>query len=305
MSKYLSYDIHGLVKVRTNINCLPNYFLVPNSHLGRPDIEFYLCNSKIDTSQLTPLGARFFYNRDTFVYKLLFFLNMQLVVKETDEKKVIEFNRLYGLYRKPVRQFFAFLQMKLLDKGFSFIHSACIAKNGKGILFPAHSDTGKTTTTLHFIKSGYHTLGDDIVITDGEKILSYPSTIMKIWMPFKKIPILRRLEKKETVIGPLEKEVIPEKMFFLLNGEKDELRKANKKELCRKISLIMEQVAPLLPFPSDVMLGYYFVRNIRMEEYFKKREEILSKLVNKCETWLVLTKKSTMFYDLVKEIILN
>jgi len=305
MGQYFDYNIHDLIKVRTDFlvdSFLPSAFLVTS--LSKPDIELYLENSKVDTSGLIPLGIRLFYDESNFVHKCRFFLDTHLKIEDVGERTVIKFNRLYKLFRKPLYYFMAFLQMKLLDKGFSLIHSACVAKNGKGLMFSASSDTGKTTTALHFvIDSGYNLLGDDMVITDGKKILSFPLPVRKTTSkPFETIPLLRRLKKEKIINVPLEKEVTPEKIFFLVNGKKNEVNKVNKKDILRKMNLMTESACPLFPFPMGVMLGYYFVRNIDLRKYLEKKETIMSRLINGCETWMVVSRGSSMFYKLIKEV---
>lgn len=305
MAKYFDYNIHDLIRVRTNFlvdDILPSTFLVTG--VSKPDIELYLENSKVDTSGLIPLGIRLFYDESTFVHKCRFFLDTHLTIEDVGERTVIKSNRLYKLFRKPLYYFMAFLQMKLLDKGFSLIHSACVAKNGKGLMFSASSDTGKTTTALHFVTdSGYNLLGDDIVITDGKNILSFPLPVRKTTSkPFETIPLLRRLKKEEIINLPLEEEVTREKIFFLVNGKKNEVNKVNKRDIFRKMNLMTESACPLFPSPMGVMLGFYFVRNIDLKKYLEKREEIMSRLINGCETWMAVARESSMFYKLIKEV---
>lgn len=305
MAKYFDYNIHDLIRVRTNFlvdNFLPSTFLVTGA--SKPDIELYLENSKVDTSGLIPLGIRLFYDESTFVHKCRFFLDTHLKIEDGDETTVIKFNRLYKLFRKPLYYFMAFLQMKLLDKGFSLIHSACVAKNGKGLMFSASSDTGKTTTALHFvIDSGYNLLGDDMVITNGKNIFSFPLPLRKTTLkPFETIPLLRRLKREKIINVAWEEEATPEKIFFLVSGRKNELAKVNKNDILRKINIMTESACPLFPFPTGVMLGYYFVRNTDLKKYLETREKIVSRLVNGCETWIAVAKESQMFYKLIKEV---
>ena len=123
-------------------------------------------------------------------------------IKNIGKTTVIRFNRFYKWFRKPLEYFFAFLQMKLLDNGFSLIHAGCVSKNNEGLLFPAFSDTGKTTTTLRFVESGYRLLGDDMVITDGDRIFSFPTSIKKISRrPFETLPLLRKIKFGKQILG--------------------------------------------------------------------------------------------------------
>jgi len=303
--KIFHYNIHDLVKIRTNLskgNRLPSVFLVNN--VDSADIELYIDNSKVNTSGLIPIGLRIFYDKNIFIHKCKFFLDAHLEVREETGRMVIRFNPLYKIFRKPIDYFLAFLQMKLLDKGFSFIHAACVAKDGICFLFPAFSDTGKTTTALQFLGSGYNLLGDDMVITDGRNVLSYPfSVAQKVIKPFETVPLLRKLKWFKTINPPIEEKATPQKIFLLKKGKKDEIEEATKEDLVKKLNIIMESSCPLFPFPRGVMLSYYFVKNIDIGTYIEKREKIISRLVNNCETWIVVAKESSNFYKLIKEII--
>lgn len=192
--------------------------------------------------------------------------------------------------------------MKLLNKGFSFIHSASVAKDGDCLLLPAFGDTGKTTTTLRFLEQGYNLLGDDKVITDGRKILSYPFPVAQtVIRPFETVPLLRKLKWFKTINPPLQAKATPKKIFFLLRGKKDEVKEVDKEEAAKKISTVTESSCPLFPFPVGVMLSYYFVKNIDTKTYIEKRERIISQLVSDCETWIVVAKESSKFYKLIRE----
>jgi len=69
------------------------------------------------------------------------------------------------------------------------------------------------------------------------------------------------------------------------------------------MNTMIECECPLFPFPSGVMLGYYFIRNIGLKNYIDKREKIISQLVDNCETSIVVAKKSSMFYTLIKHFV--
>jgi len=309
MKAYLSYNIHDLIKVKSNVSIppsfVPSFFL--KKHLQSVDIEVRR-DSKLEVpiSSLTPLGLRLFYNNDVFVHKCHFFLDTHLEIKETKNKTVIKFNRMYELVRNPLDYFFAFLQMKLLDKNFAFMHAACVTKNGESLLFPAFSDTGKTTTALLFLRDGYKLLGDDKIITDGQKVFSYPAPIRKIlWRPFETIPFLRRFAMKKMINPPITLEAIPKRLFFLIIGKKNEVEEVDREDISEKVSIMTEATCPLFPHPMGVMLGYYFIRDIRFKTHIEKRKTIISQLVNNCKTFTVTANRSSKFYELIKQVVSN
>jgi hypothetical protein len=68
------------------------------------------------------------------------------------------------------------VQLLLLQRGRSFIHSAGVSINGKGCIFPAFGGTGKTLIISHLLKQdGVKLLGDDLVaVTETGEAAAYP-----------------------------------------------------------------------------------------------------------------------------------
>lgn len=297
---YLNYNIHDILQIRSNIPVAPPCFIQEASECV--DIEVYR-DGKLESplSRLTPLGLRLFYDEDTLIHKCRFFLDAHLQIKDPQNKIILKFNRMYSLVRNPKAYFLAFLQMKLLDKDFTFIHAAGVVKNGESLLFPAFSDTGKTTTTLLFLKDGYNVLGDDKIITNGQTIFSYPQRIgKKTFRPFDTIPFLKKVKFRKFINPPIVLKASPNKLFFLTIGNKNEVKEVDKEDITEKVSTMTEATCPLFPYPMGVMLGYYFIRNIPLNTYVEKRKRIMFQLLNKCETFMVTAKKSSEFYSLIK-----
>jgi hypothetical protein len=61
----------------------------------------------------------------------------------------------------------------LLLKGYSLVHAAGVTKDGRAYVFPARGSAGKTTLALNLVYKGYGYLGDDYVILNKDKALSY------------------------------------------------------------------------------------------------------------------------------------
>jgi len=60
------------------------------------------------------------------------------------------------------------LQIALLREGFSFVHGACIERDGKAVLIASRGGVGKTAITEYFVRRlGWKLLGDDLAIIDG------------------------------------------------------------------------------------------------------------------------------------------
>ncbi|HRV93745.1 MAG TPA: glycosyltransferase [Anaerolineae bacterium] len=73
------------------------------------------------------------------------------------------------------------LRWHFVRRGYALMHGACLDFNGKAVFVTAKTDTGKTTTILHTIRSNAketHFLSDDMTIfsQDG-RVLSYPKPL--------------------------------------------------------------------------------------------------------------------------------
>lgn len=66
------------------------------------------------------------------------------------------------------------VELVLLGKGYSFIHSAAVRYGGKNYLFPAFGGVGKTTLASAVLDNGGKLFGDDMVIVGEREILSFP-----------------------------------------------------------------------------------------------------------------------------------
>ncbi|MFC1952570.1 hypothetical protein ACFLWR_00365 [Chloroflexota bacterium] len=65
------------------------------------------------------------------------------------------------------------IRFVLNSKGYTAVHAAAVSKDGHGLLFPAQSGVGKTTTAAYFTQAGYDFLGDDFVIIGNGRVLSF------------------------------------------------------------------------------------------------------------------------------------
>ena len=66
------------------------------------------------------------------------------------------------------------VELILLNRDYSLIHSAAVQYNGKNYLFPAFGGIGKTTTVAAIVYSGGKLFGDDMNIVNETEILSCP-----------------------------------------------------------------------------------------------------------------------------------
>jgi len=68
------------------------------------------------------------------------------------------------------------LTVKLLEKGFTPIHSAAFSLGTNGFLVCGPPDIGKSLTVVLALKHGYKFLSEDITVTDGRRVFTNPYT---------------------------------------------------------------------------------------------------------------------------------
>lgn len=67
--------------------------------------------------------------------------------------------------RDPLFYLITFSLVILLRyRGWFALHTAALARDGRGLLLVAQSDSGKSTTTLNLVRHGWHYLSDDTVL---------------------------------------------------------------------------------------------------------------------------------------------
>ena len=66
------------------------------------------------------------------------------------------------------------IEVALLRKGYTFLHSAGVRWRGRNLLFPAHGGTGKTALVTGLMKKGAKLFGDDLIIIGNGRVLGYP-----------------------------------------------------------------------------------------------------------------------------------
>lgn len=67
--------------------------------------------------------------------------------------------------RDPLFYLITFSLVILLRyRGWFALHTAALARHGRGLLLVAQSDSGKSTVTLHLVRQGWHYLSDDTVL---------------------------------------------------------------------------------------------------------------------------------------------
>jgi hypothetical protein len=79
----------------------------------------------------------------------------------------------FGRMVIPGETIYNIIRFKLGIKGYPLIHGSAVGKGGVAYLFSARGGTGKTITTLNFVKRGFDFYSDDSVILGNHEIFGF------------------------------------------------------------------------------------------------------------------------------------
>ncbi|MBL8181223.1 MAG: hypothetical protein JNL64_06380 [Blastocatellia bacterium] len=137
-------------------------------------------------------------------------------------------------------------------EGFVFLHCGVVEWNGKSILFPGDSFTGKTTIVAEFVKRGAVYYSDEYAIVDREGLVH----------PFARpLSIRHRTDLSirfdtpaETLGSTVGAEPIPIDFIFLLNYRKNAHFRPRSLSLGEGVMQLMPQAIPLRVNPKFTLL---------------------------------------------------
>jgi len=317
------YDIHGIIKVASDIDLVSPYFEV--EHLKEP----FDLSIKVRSFNLTPnqqaLGCGIQGEEDTNTitrYYSLLGIKWIMQLRDLDGKTQLLANYTQVQFPKLKAHFMnlisSLLRIKLLEKGYAFLHSACIALENNVILLPGFHEAGKTKTVLSLIREGASYLSDELTIINSNIAYCYPEEIMltpgnirnleKVSFRDLATVYLRPLLIKvplvpSSILGTLPRRRIDEVikdveindkskiriMCFLEKG-KNELRKIDKEVALRKLLIMGKATLPSLEDPM-ILAYWYFNSGFNLEKYMMKEKKLLKLLIKKIDCFVSRRKQ--------------
>jgi len=168
----MNYNVHNIIKVKSNVKVLPSYFEV--DHINEPDLTIKMGNFDLNPEHLK---TDFKYNRNK---RISFLEEKQLVENLIGEKTVVKVlcprYDLFHIVRRSLRELFGItVQYKLIKKGAILIHSACLEKDDEGILLVAPPETGKTSALMQLMKHDFNFLSDDMTLVTDLNAYCWPT----------------------------------------------------------------------------------------------------------------------------------
>lgn len=317
---YYYYNIHGLLKVKSNFNCIPNYFLVKN-RLEDIDIILELvediettftygysqiapglfCSSREDSviSKFRILGLN-------FSWKLKGLLNNPTTVYFTKAYKDLVLMPISTIY--PINDYIKFiLHIKLLFKGYGFLIAACFKPEDSksAILISSCGGMGKSTTILNLFKKNkdkYYS--DDTLIISKDKIYSYPTNISvrkfgcTILHYIKKVPVTQYFSPNDIA----KEGISPGKIFFLEKGIKNDILKISSDCAIKKALTINRKI---IPYNMERSILGYFYYNPLFDLYgvMKQEEDMLKAFLGNLDCYILQCKDPKYWTEMILDVI--
>jgi hypothetical protein len=191
----LYYDIHGIVKVESNINLeIPSYFKIENRCKFYPDLTVNVLEDlKINLDNFKKIGS-WFYNENCIYlesYPVLW-IRFKLLLNDLFGSTKLYASSVYEKFIKfPIGNIALplsyhvnnLIELKLILKGSMRLTSACISQGNEGILLSGFSHSGKTTTAFTLLQrdENFRYLSDHATIIDGSGFAyCFPSSYFSI-----------------------------------------------------------------------------------------------------------------------------
>lgn len=270
--------------------------------MAKPDLTIYL-----GEFQFNPLEAKhdymYYEHRRQVIFRTKFLL--EEMQGETKMMYTSPRWKLFKRIRRPIADLISALMLiKLLQKGYSFIHAACLERKGRGILIIAPPETGKTSVVLSLVKQGFAYLADDVCIIDGLHAYSWPRALtlhlghikpygvklnfgervsllareLLSTMPFLKLTEEMRVEPERLFKDPqtIKRDVRIERVYLLRLGS-DSISEIDK-DLALRIATICNELCPLR-INVDYVLNYAYEYPdvLNLDEYAELSREIRRK----------------------------
>ncbi len=312
------YSIHDIMKIKTNIEWakLPTYLQVDG--VDEVDINIKEGKFDVDFDSLRPFGLRLFKGKNFLIHKPYLYGDLKLKIQNLDSNTDVCFTKgykkLYDFYGSTVgphvlsQTLSSILLIKLLQKGYTIIHSACVSRDNKGVLISAWGDTGKTFTSSSLVQQcSFHFLSDDLTLIDRNgTAYCFPQAMEKrIFHPFGKIPFLNKMKISKKIdvskIGIVDKSKI-DKLFFLEKEKGNELKEIDQHEALKR--LLISTASTLNFNTSETILAYSYLDNrLNLGDLTKKHEEIIRNTLKDIRCFEVKSRDARQFPRLIKDFI--
>jgi len=330
------YSLHDILTIKTNTEILiPDYFkkeevkddFAPDIEISQQDLNFDRPEERKKRS-----GAFFYWaeNKALFIDYEAPLLNAKMIIEDLAGKTKIRFTKAFIKHGNLSQLFETLLSIKLVQKGYAIVHTACLNHHGDALLFTALRDTGKTSTVLSLLDGkDFRFMSDDLtILSKSGEAYSYPRKVNispytlsgNIMVPSNdlKSKIKRRMAKSrfEILFGDVlhitmgdrrevPRELIEDKgvvkKIFVIGGGEEEIRKIGNKEVARKI--LVNTLELYNPFRVYSLNFYYHIFDFNIFDIFDEQRKIVEEAVKDAECFEVRSNNVGRYSEMIREVI--
>ncbi len=178
------YNFHDLLKVRIIIH-EPGWFdsyLEKTFHhyevdrLNQIELSIEIGPFSPELKDCAIVDGKYFIRKDYIFYKSSYKMAWWETEIEGIEKELtkvrIKCNNL-GRMVIPGETIYNLIRFKLGQKGYPLLHGSAVGKDGVAYVFSARGGTGKTISTLNFVRRGFDFFSDDSVILEDHEVFGF------------------------------------------------------------------------------------------------------------------------------------
>ncbi len=333
------YSIHHIVTVKTNLADIdiPDCFLVGERF--NPNIEIIQGDLNVATPQKGVSQSRnYFYwvhNSSLFMDYNVPFLNAKLIVNNLEGKTKIQISRVLNRFgRVELPSFNSVLDIKLIQKGFTLLHSGCLNYKGQSFLITASRDTGKTSTVLSlFDGRDFKFMSDDLtIISEKGEAYSYPEKVgvsphtltggivppYSRWFSIKEKAAkhhfltlllgrflnMELVERKEIPYNLTEDRGKIEKVFILKGGsEKEEIKLIDNADA---VEMILSATMGLINPSKTYLLNFYaYVCDFSLYDLLVEKRRIIEEALRDAECYEVKSNRVEKYPEMIRKVIVD
>jgi len=325
--------IPKLITIETNEEIIPGFSISPflaDAREAKKETIFcfrFLVTSKfyIDSHDIVGVFDKFMLLKDDSIYysnQIFPKIKLNLIFKPYKDE--IQVNPMYlGLTKEKIGSVYPpgvllldCTFVKLLTHNYLILHSGGVSDDDGAYLFIAPPNTSKTTTVLQFLNNHKNLLyvGEDTVIVDVSRncVYSTPhtSTFFHHDNLFEHIKGLFHVNRKSTARHLFGERVLETSrsistIFLLQKGSDNKVIPLEDVDFDEVIEILLSiQRYEFSWFKNPLLRATSFLLDSwhNIDELLKK-EELLRKLLNQNQVFLVRSSNSLQFYRLIREIV--
>ena len=337
---YKYYSIHNLLTVKTNLDIgVPKYFSINEKNLKsdfEANIEIVRENFEVVELQNKVTRSRnyFYWNNNSalFLDYAVPYASAKLLIDNLNKKTKIKITKFLSKFgRVELPSFNSLLDLKLIQKDFTLLHSGCINYKGQCLLIIASRDTGKTSTVLSlFDGEDFKFMSDDLTIISKSGIAySYPEKVGvtphtltgSVISPYSKSNFIKRkltkyhsltllfgrffdlevTERKEIPRNLIVDKGMIDKVFILKGGNEKTVKLISTQTAVEKI--LSATLGLINPSKSYLLNFYSCICDFNLYDLIFEKKKIIEEAIKEVECYEICSNNVSDYHKEIRKIL--